>query len=254
MVRADSEDLRDWADRADRGWPSHSFLAATPDPVLRDLLEAARPVTFAPGKTLMNEGDKAEEVFFLLSSCVKVTAALANGGRALLAIRVGGDVVGEIAATDGGPRLATVRVCGREPVQAAAVDLDSFTQLTSQHPQLLLQLAQTLGRRLRTATQRHIDFSGCKAVVCLARILVELADDYGQPLPNKGVIIGIDLTRIELGTMVGYTETTAQRALRQLRDKGIIDTRSRRPLVRDMRALRQLAYPGGVPRQRSGED
>ncbi|MBR7827926.1 winged helix-turn-helix domain-containing protein [Actinospica sp. MGRD01-02] len=54
-------------------------------------------------------------------------------------------------------------------------------------------------------------------------MLVALTEEYGQPLPNKGVIIGVDLTRIELGTMVGYTGIAAQRALSQLRDQGIID-------------------------------
>ncbi|MBR7827927.1 hypothetical protein KDK95_16540 [Actinospica sp. MGRD01-02] len=56
MARAESEDPRDRASRADRGWPPHSFVAVTQVPVLADLLDTARAIPFAPGEILMHEG------------------------------------------------------------------------------------------------------------------------------------------------------------------------------------------------------
>jgi CRP/FNR family transcriptional regulator, cyclic AMP receptor protein len=73
---------------------------------------------FRKGQTLISEGEQADDIFLLLDASVKVSAQLDAGGRALLAIRIGGDVVGEIAAMDGGTRSATVSACGHEPVIA----------------------------------------------------------------------------------------------------------------------------------------
>jgi CRP/FNR family transcriptional regulator, cyclic AMP receptor protein len=197
-------------------------------------------VAFRAGEELIQEGAIGTDAYFLLSSYVKVTAQLRDGGTALLAVRVGGDVVGEVAATDPDRRLATVRACGLEPVYALELAREDFTRVMSTHPDSLLRLTQMVSRKLRTATRRRVDFTGCTALVCMARVLVELADDYGVPTGN-GIVIGIDLTQLELGTLIGFQVSSAQRSLRELRRQGLVNTRNRRPIIRDISALRRLA-------------
>jgi len=69
---------------------------------LRDVLSTGELVWFRKGDALLREGDPASDVFLLLDASVKVTAQLDDGGRALIAIRAGGDIVGEII--EGGER------------------------------------------------------------------------------------------------------------------------------------------------------
>jgi CRP/FNR family cyclic AMP-dependent transcriptional regulator len=219
-------------------WPGNSFLARLPEPALGDLLGAGRAVRYGKGRRLIEEGDDATEVFLLLSAGVKVTAELGGGRQALLAVRLGGDVVGELSGADGETRLATVTACGREPVIAVVVQRADFDKLLDNHHEARKAFDAAVSRKLRTATRRRIDFAGYTSEIRLARALAELADDYGRQVAERGTVIRINLTQIELGTLVGVSEATAQRSLRTLRQHGLVRIDGRRPIIPDLAALR----------------
>ena len=222
-------------------WPRGSFLAGLDPPVLRDFLDAGELRRFHTGDDLVREGDPADDMFLLIDASVKVTARMDGGGTALLAIRLGGDVIGEIALVDGKGRTATVSACGYAPVMAVRVGHDEFHGLLNRHPAAAVSLASAIGRKLRSAVRRHVDSTCCAPKVRLARALLELAEDYGHP-GHRGILIGVNLTRIELGTLVGVGETTAQRALRELKRDGLVMDSGRRLLVPGLAALRAAAW------------
>jgi CRP-like cAMP-binding protein len=134
-----------------------------------------------------------------------------------------------------------VSACGVEPVTAVRVGHDEFHGLLNDHPSAAVSVASAIGRKFRSVTRRRIDITCCPPKVRLARALLELAEDYGQPGLRGGTLIGVTLTRIELGTMVGVRETTAQRALRELTREGLVVDTGRRLLVPDLAALRAAA-------------
>jgi CRP/FNR family cyclic AMP-dependent transcriptional regulator len=229
------------AQRHRERWPRASFLTGLDPPVLRDFLDAGELTWFDAGDELMHEGEQAADMFLLLDAVVKVTAQMDEGGTALLAVRLGGDIVGEIALVDGQGRTATVSACGHDPVTTVRVSHDEFHGLLNRHPAAAVSLASAIGRKFRSATRRRIDSTGCEAKVRLARALLELAEDYGHP-GHRGTLIGVNLTRIELGTLVGVGETTARRALRELKQDGLVKDTGRRLLVPGLAALRAVAW------------
>lgn len=249
MTQEDPPNIWNLIRRHRASWPATSFLKTIPDGALTALIEAASLVRFDEGDDLIREGAATTEAYLLLCSYVKVTARFSRNSQALLAVRTGGDVVGEIAATGGGPRIATVRVCGREPVFAARLTRDDFARATAGHPEAVMRLTHMVGRKLRAATRRHVDFLDCEPPERLARVLVELAEDHGQPSPGrrKGIIIGFDVRQVELGTLIGVSESTAHRAMKELREDGLVDTRHIRLLIPNLAALRERAGWGGQP-------
>jgi CRP/FNR family transcriptional regulator, cyclic AMP receptor protein len=222
-------------------WSPTSYLAHLSVEAFHDFLAAGRPKIFPPGSAVIEQDDLTSNVYFLLSSYVKVTARLPGGGKTLLALRVGGDVVGELSASDGAPRIATVRACGRRPVFTLELSSSRFAQVLDSHPTAARALTASVATKLRTATRRRIDYTGYPARVRLARLLVELAEDHGYQPDPKSVIIAVDVTQVELGDLVGIAEVTAQRCLRELRVQGLVATDSRRPLIRDLEGLRRVA-------------
>jgi hypothetical protein len=68
-----------------------------------------------------------------------------------------------------------------------------------------------------------------------------MAEDHGFQPRGKELVVGVNLTQIELGTLVGVAEITAQRGLRQLRRSGLVVTDERRLIIRDLDALRDAA-------------
>jgi len=241
--RIDTGDIRAVVREHRPQWPAKSFLSRLDSGLLDAFLEAGTLLRFTTDDVLITEDDKDSDVYLLFSSYVKVTARLDPTRSALLAIRVGGDVVGELAASGADRRIATVTACGKEPVYAARLAADEFVRLASRYPASLLLLSHTVGSKLTTATRRRVDYSGRPPLIRLARVLVELADDHGHPLGPTSVLIALDLTQLELGSLIGVGESSMLRALRQLKQRGLVDSSGRRPVIRNLEVLRAIADP-----------
>jgi CRP/FNR family transcriptional regulator, cyclic AMP receptor protein len=229
-----------------RPWPPGSLLASLPEGSRQRLLGLGAERQYPrAGQVLINEGGRSTAVYLLLVGSVKVTAAT-DVGDALLAIRASGDLVGELVALDGRPRLATVTTAG--PVTARVIGQSEFVVVLSRDPELALAVARSVSDKLRSATSRRIDFTGCDATTRFARVLLDLATRYGQQTP-AGQTICCPLTQTELATVAGSAEPTVQRMLRQFKADGIVATGYREITVLDIAALRKRAFPPSVGRQ-----
>lgn len=89
-----------------------TFLHRLPTPARDRLLAVGTIHRYPAGHVLIRQGDAAGAVFILLRSAVKVVARAENGAETLLAVRVSGDLVGEMAVLGAGRRSATVTTCG----------------------------------------------------------------------------------------------------------------------------------------------
>src|SRR5581483_9178510 len=133
-----------------RPWPSGSLLAGLHSATRAAFLSlGVRRQYPESGRVLIREGDTTTSVYLLLAGWVKVTGTV-DGQDALLALRVGGDIVGELAALDGRPRLATVTTAG--PVVARAISRADFVGLLNRDPRLALAVTRGVSDKLRTAT------------------------------------------------------------------------------------------------------
>ncbi|MFF9864251.1 Crp/Fnr family transcriptional regulator [Streptomyces sp. NPDC013953] len=222
-------------------WPARSFLGGMSEAARTELLRLGTRCRYVPQEILIREGDRSHHVVLLRSGFVKVTARLDNGHEALLAIRVGGDVVGEMAAMDDAPRSATVTACGE--VAASIVRESDLRLFLNTHPEAAVAIAGIVAQRLRWANRRRAEFGGYPVKVRLARVLAELAATYGQRVP-RGLVICVALTQPELAALTGSAEVTIHKALAELRKDNLITTGYRRTTVLDLARLREVARLG----------
>ncbi len=223
---------------AEATFPQGSFLAGLSRTARAALLELGIAREFGPGRVLLREGDTSTHVFLLVDGCVKITGVTPEGYLALLAIRVGGDLVGELAAMDGQPRVATVTTAGR--VRARLISQGEFRRFLLGFSDVSLAVSGSVGAKLRWATRRRIDFGSREVRIRLARVLVELAKSYGVPA-GPHLRIGVALTQPELAALVGAAEPTVHRALAGLRREQIVETGYRRVFVCDQARLAAVA-------------
>ena len=216
-----------------------SFLGGLSGHARGELARRGEFVSYGRGSLLISEGDIGSDVFVLLTSYVKVIASLAGGGWTLVAVRMSGDLVGELAGMSGAPRSASVIACGSEPVTALRLRWADFERVKADHPEVLARLQESVSRKLAAATRRRVDFHRRSPTVRLARVLVEMADDFGQSVRGREVILPMDLKHMEWGELIGVSESTAYRALRELRD--LVDAHHRRLIVTDLTGLRAVA-------------
>jgi CRP-like cAMP-binding protein len=217
---------------------SGTLLSRLDDTTRREFLRLGVPRTAAASQVILHEGTQESHVVLLSDGLTKVTVAMTDGRHALLDVRVSGDIVGEISALNGTPRSATVIACRASTIRI--IHRNDFRCFLRGHPDAAMEIAGIVANRLRMANRRRVDFASYPVKVRLARVLWEIATAYGHR-ERDGIVVDIQLTQSELATMCGAAEITLQKALRDLRAAGIVETGYRQVMVRDAPALHLCA-------------
>jgi CRP/FNR family transcriptional regulator, cyclic AMP receptor protein len=227
-------------------WPRGTFLERLPEAVRVKVLELGVRRAYPPDHILLRQGEAGRSVWLLLDALIKVSARVENGSESLLAIRVSGDVVGEMGVIDGAPRSATVTTCGH--AVAYQIDGPVFVRFLRRYPEAAMTLSRMGIERLRWANQRRLDYTGYGTDMRLARVLLDLAGRHGRQGPD-GLDIGVPMTQAELGGMVGAKEVTVQKALRSLAAQRFVQPCHQRVLITDPAGLARFAdlRPKDVP-------
>ncbi|WP_227833428.1 Crp/Fnr family transcriptional regulator [Nocardia macrotermitis] len=229
-------------DRRPRGewaWPASSLLGGLTTPSRKRMLALGVRVWYPADRILMRESEDTTFVMILLDGVVKATGRTHDGREALLAVRMGGDLVGEFAGLDGRPRSATVTSCG--PLAALTVTRAEFLDCLRRDPAIALAVNEAIVTKLRVANSRRIDFTGCDVATRLARVLHQIAMTYGERV-GGGAVIRWPITQPELATLSGAAEPTVHKALRALRDSGAISTGYRSIRIEDLALLSRMAF------------
>lgn len=156
----------------------------------------------------------------LLDGMVKVTGTARDGHDVLLAVRQGGDLIGEFAAVDGHPRSATVTSCA--PIQGRWLSQDQFLHVLQVDPQIAHAVTASVVNRVRMANTYRVDLTNCDVPARVARVLCHLVQGYGHDESRTAVVLPI--TQSELASLCGAAEPTVQRALRSLRKRRVVST------------------------------
>ncbi len=213
------------------------FITLLTEDEVKALYAAGRPRRWDRGATICTEGDVSDWVLILTSGRVKVSSHTAVGSEVVLAVRGPGALLGEFAAIDGLPRSATVTAL--EPVEGITVR--DFSSYLRAHGRVAVLLMQMVIGRMRDADRKRIEYGAFDTTGRVATRLVELAERYGEP-DNGGVRVALPLSQDELAGWTGASREAVSKALRSLRDRGLIETGRRRVIIHDMEGLRKRAH------------
>jgi CRP-like cAMP-binding protein len=221
------------------------MLGCLPADTRDDLLRLGTVQQFGSGETILVEGaSDSRDVYVLLEGSVKVVSNTEDGTAVLLSIRADGDLIGELASLDDSPRLAsviTIRSC-----VVRRIGQDPFLTFLTTHPDASLAVHRSVSAKLRNATWHRVEYGSSPVPIRLARLLIQLATQYGEHGP-EGIAIQLSLTHHELAALVAAREPSVQKALRSLRRDKVINTGYRRIFIRDWAALHSIAGITEIP-------
>jgi CRP/FNR family transcriptional regulator, cyclic AMP receptor protein len=226
----DPEDLRRASTRG--------FLSALTGLQRDRLIHHGRRQRYRAGAILFAEGDRSERVLLLISGKVKISSYTEDGNEVVLAIRVSGDLLGEVAAIDGKPHSATVGAL--EPLETLVMGTDDFRAFLTETPGAAVAMLEMEIGRLRDADRKRIEFGAFDSVGRVASRLLELAERFGEP-DDDGIRITLPLSQQELAGWVGCSREAVSKALSSLRQRRLIETRRRAVTVLDLPGLRLRA-------------
>jgi CRP/FNR family cyclic AMP-dependent transcriptional regulator len=220
-------------------WPESTLLGRLPDATRAALMQLGGRAIYPPNGVILRQGGKDDHAVLLVRGLTKVLVSTPDGYEALLAVRVGGDLVGEMAILERKPRSATVISC--VPTYARLIPADQLSFFFRRHSDAILEVSRMLSERLRWANKRRVDFAALPAMARVARILVEIAHTYGRSGPNGHWDLGVSLSHAELASFAAMKLRTAEKVVKQLHDQNAIAIGYRRIVVTDMESLRRIA-------------
>lgn len=192
------------------GLGSKSAFSGVRADTLARIVETS-PILRAPaGRVIFRKGDAPGACYLILEGAVKVSLPGRNGQEMLLAVLGKGDVVGEMALLDRLPRSATVTALkGCELCQLTAA---TFEWLAQADIAVYRQLLRVLSTRLRAGNESNAA-QQMPLSVRLARAFMQLAQSFGERLPDGRILIRQKLSQAELGRMVGAARENVNRQL-----------------------------------------
>lgn len=130
-------------------------LRKVPVAAVRALVAKGRALDAEQGTVLFEEGEAGDRVFLVLRGTVRVSKDLGEGRSALVALRGGGDWIGEMSLRPGEARSATATVDGK--ARLLEIPTRDFAALLRAHPAGALDLLGLVSERLRESDRGMVD-------------------------------------------------------------------------------------------------
>ncbi len=220
-----------------------TLFAGLSEPQLREVAGLAQQRDFANGQLVIRKNAAPTEFFALLEGEARVMAPAADGQELYLRTLRAGDVFGEIGLFDQRPRTASVETtCA---CRMAAFDVRDLRDYLRHNPEVALQLLRIFAERLRDTTQLLEDQVFLNSGTRLAKVLISLANEYGEEAEDAGsILIGRRFTQGTLAQMVGTTREGVNRQITAWEHAGILKRESNLLRILDRSTLESLLPPG----------
>ncbi len=194
---------------------SSELIAAINDPMVRELAARGTVRSFPKNAVIINEGDRGDSLFVILSGKVKVYVSDQDGREMILDIHGPGDYVGEMSL-DGRARSASVMTL--EPSTCSVVTRDILKQAISANPEVAMALIGTLIDRARIATDNVKNLALMDVYGRVARLLLSLAKEQ----PDGTLVVPERMTQQDIADRVGASRDMISRIFKDLTIGGYV--------------------------------
>jgi CRP/FNR family transcriptional regulator, cyclic AMP receptor protein len=192
--------------------------------------------TYQRGKTIVHVHDKTREVFFLIGGRARVIM-YSRGGKPVSFREIGpGEMFGEFAAIDEGPRSTGVEVL--ETSLVASASGRDFRAMLRAHPLVMEAVLVRVVAQIRALTTRVFEFSTQAVNNRIDAEILRLARTGGvdgrqariSPFPKHG----------DIASRISTHREAVTRRLSYLEDKKLIQRSGATLVVNDVSALERM--------------
>ena len=159
-----------------------------------------------------------EELFIILEGQARVLMTDHKSREVILATLGAGDYVGEMSLIDNESHSATVEA--EVECQTLVLGRDAFTRCLEQNSTVAFTMMRGLVQRLRSADRKIGSLALLGVYGRVANMLIESANPIGD---NKK-IIRKKISRQDIAKMVGASREMVSRVMKDLEERGIIET------------------------------
>jgi CRP/FNR family cyclic AMP-dependent transcriptional regulator len=195
------------------------LLNAIGDPMIRELASRGQTRTFPKNAVIINEGDRGDTLFVILSGKVKVYVSDDDGREMILDMHDAGEYVGEMSL-DGRPRSASVMTL--EPTTCSVLSRDELRAAIARNPDIAMAIIEKLIERARIATDNVKNLALMDVYGRVARLLLSLAKEE-----NGKLVVPDRMTQQDIADRVGASRDMISRIFKDLTVGGYVTVENR---------------------------
>jgi CRP/FNR family transcriptional regulator len=213
-----------------------SLFASMSEIELSQLAEIIEVKNYKKGDVMFWEGEPARGLHYIKQGAVQMSKTNYEGKQAILQIFGAGDVLAEAVLFADAPYPATAEAIADTSVYFMGTQ--AMQVLMLEHPKIALYIIKVLSNRLRTAQDKLKTWAFASAENRVAKLLLELAGSHGKQ-GDLGLVVEVELPHARLAALSGLTRETVSRVLSSWRSEGLIETKQRRIVIKDIGTLKE---------------
>ncbi|MFI5444411.1 Crp/Fnr family transcriptional regulator [Polaromonas sp. UC242_47] len=171
------------------------------------------------GEAIVEQGKQSNALAIILTGRARVVTTDARGREVILATMNPGDYIGEMSLIDSEPHSATVRT--EIQTDVLMVGRQEFARCLPENGSMAYAVMRGLVQRLRQADRKIESLALMDVYGRVARALLESAALDG----DGNTIIREKVSRQDLAKMVGASREMVSRVMKDLEERGYIETR-----------------------------
>lgn len=166
------------------------------------------------------EGEPSKAVYFVKRGKVKIYKTTQEGKEHIIHIMSDGDVFAEACLLGAFPYPANVEAL--EDSEIYMIQNEELDKLLEEHPRIGIQIIKVLSKRLQMISKQVENLALRDAYGKTASLIIQLLKGQGKELVD-GAVLSTDLSRQDMGNMVGLSRETFTRALSKLKQYEAVD-------------------------------
>jgi CRP-like cAMP-binding protein len=220
---------------------SHPFFQSLSDGDLSTIASALVMRQFRRGQTLFSRGEAGNGLYVIIAGLIRLSVISREGRELTLRLAGAGEIIGEIAAIDRGPR--STDGVALLPSETLELPHDAFLTAIDRLPPLRHAVLQQLCLRLRATTEQLEGFALQPLEARLARFLIGLAQQPAADRDGDSSAFELAANQREIATMVGASRPRLNQLLVRWMESGIVSRKGRRVICR-LSTLESIARMG----------
>lgn len=212
------------------------LFADLPNRAFNQVMAAARPKDFLTRDMIFVAGDRAKEVFLLVSGRVRIMQFSRNAEEVILRLELPGELIGEIVPVPGGAHSLTARA--DQHCRTLTWDSRAFEAAAMRFPILQRNRQRIAERRIRELEDRFCEVSTATVSPRVAHTLLRLLKQIGRHQVNAG--LQIDIEQEEVAKMTATTVWAVNQLLAVWEKQGLVSRGRGSITIRSYNALLEL--------------
>jgi CRP-like cAMP-binding protein len=195
------------------------MFEGVPGAQLQTLADRAAAIKLGAREMLFSKGDPGDRLYLVTHGTIRVGVLSADGREVTYGLIRPGQLFGEIAVLDNGPRTADASAL--EASELLAFERRHVLELLAHNPECTLRLVTILCQRIRQADQLLEDIFFLSLPNRLAKHLLALSDMIGEK-PAKGDAVTIRMSQQAVADHMGISRESVNKVLAKWEQAGLV--------------------------------